>query len=230
MKFSMIVTTIFLGTAGCASQVSGPDVDQTKSFAVPSTSPAVDVVAHAQAATASLTTLAHLVKPERNLGFQSPSEAAASSLAEPLPMYMIGLNQLQTYHAGDDPRPLLMDQASVMYPVTVGGAVRSSMIVRKQNGQWTTTQYGRANLAKTVHDVRMRVSAARGVGLSDLSLVEIPAMSTRMLAHEEKGVVMLTPLTDVPGTDLHAGTTVTADEALAKLQPLAAQTNGNQPN
>jgi hypothetical protein len=40
-----------------------------------------------------------------------------------------------------------------------------------------------------------------------------------MLAHEENGVLMLTPVWDVKGTDLRAGGTDVASRVFAKLQP-----------
>ena len=66
----------------------------------------------------------------------------------------------------------------------------------------------------------------RNVSSSDIALVEIPALSIRMLGHDENGVPMLTPLTDVPGTDLRAGQTLPAATVLAKLAPFAVQSDG----
>ena len=185
---------------------------------------------HAAAASASLKTLAHLVTQEKTLGFRSPSEAASASLVEPLPMLMVALDDLRAYRAGDDPRPLLKSEGSFLYPVTVGGEVRSSMVVRKVKGEWKATQFGRANLAKFAHEGRSQVSVARGVAASGVSLVEIPTMSARLLEEDENGVPMLTALLDVPGTDLRAGMTVPAADVFAKLQPLAARNDGKSPN
>jgi hypothetical protein len=145
-------------------------------------------------------------------------------------MFMVGLNDLRGYRANDDPRPLLRDEGTVMYPVTVGGEVRSSVILRKVNGDWKATQFGRSNLAGFAHAGRKQVATARRVPESGVSLVEIPTMSARMLEHEENGLPMLTALLDVPPTDLRAGVTLPAAEVFAKLQPLAAQNDGKAPN
>lgn len=228
MKLSILLTTILLGAAGCASHA-----DSTVSTETPASAPApapVSGAAHATAAAAALKTLAGLVKPEKTLGFHSPSEVALASLAEPLPMLMVGLNDLRGYRAGDDPRPLLRDEGTVMYPVTVGGEVRSSVILRRVNGDWKATQFGRSNLAGFAQAGRKQVASARRVPESGVSLVEIPTMSARMLEHEENGVPMLTSLLDVPNTDLRAGMTLTAAGVFAKLQPLAAQNDGKAPN
>jgi hypothetical protein len=186
---------------------------------------------HIAAAQASLTTLAHLAIADKTLGFQTPDEAASASLGAPLPMLMVGLNPLRAYHAGDDPRPLLLSQGSLLYPVTVNGDVRSSVLVRKDaSGDWKASQFGRPTLASLATEGRTNVSRARGVAAEGLSLVEIPTLSARMLAHEENGVPMLTSLVDVPGTDLHAGETRPAGEVFAKLQPIAARLPEMRPN
>jgi hypothetical protein len=228
MKLSILWTTTLLAAVGCASHT-----DSSVSTETPLSAPAlkpVDGIARTTAAAAALKTLAGLVKPEKPLGFHSPSEIASASLAEPLPMRMVGLNDLRAYRAGDDPRPLIRDEGTVMYPVTVGGEVRSSVVLRKVNGDWKATQFGRSNLASFAHAGRARVASARRVPEAGVSLVEIPTMSARMLEHEEGGVPMLTSLLDVPNTDVRAGVTLPAAEVFAKLQPLAAQNDGRAPN
>ena len=240
MKLPLLLIALLLGVGGCASQgddlSKSPAADSAGEGETPTSAPTFaptsfgGTATHAAVAASSLKTLAHLVTPQKTLGFQSPGEAASASLANPLPMFMVGLNDLRTYRVGDDPRPLLKDEGSVLYPVSVGGDVRSAMVVRKVNGEWKATQFGRANLARFAHEGRRRVSLARGVIESGVALVEIPTMSARMLEHEENGVPMLTALLDVPGTDLRAGATVSAAEAFAKLQPLAARNDGKTPN
>jgi hypothetical protein len=186
---------------------------------------------HAEAAAASLQTLAHLVSAQQTLGFQSASEAASASVANPLPMFMVGLQPLRAYRAGDDPRSLLMDEGSFLYPVMASGSVRSSVVVRKvAGGGWKGTQFGRPTLAKSAVEGRTRVAATRGVAKSAVSYVEVPALLVRMLGHEESGVLMLTALLDVPGTDIRAGTTLPAADVFAKLQPNAVRLDDRSPN
>jgi hypothetical protein len=228
MKLSVFLTATLLATAGCASHTDS-SVSTETAVSAPAPAPA-NRVARATAAASALKTLAGLVKPEKTLGFHSPSELASAALAEPLPMLMVGLNDLRAYQTGDDPRPLLRDEGTVMYPVTVGGEVRSSVILRKVSGDWKATQFGRSNLASFAHAGRERLASARRVAEAGVSLVEIPTMSARMLEHEENGVPMLTSLLDVPHTDLRAGVTLPAAEVFAKLQPLAAQNDGKAPN
>jgi hypothetical protein len=114
--------------------------------------------------------------------------------------------------------------------VTAGGSVRSSVVVRKAAGGWKATQFGRAALAKSAVEGRARVASARGVAESAVSYVEVPALLVRMLGHDEKGVLMLTALLDLPGTDIHAGTTLPAADVFAKLHPSALRLDDRFPN
>ena len=225
MKRSMLATLALLGAVGCATQVDAPPHAQAPAQAAPQSGPS-----HAEVAATSLHTLAHLVAPNKTLGFQSKDEAASSTLAAPLPMFMVRLDRLANYRAGDDVRALFLDEGAMLYPVPAGSEVRSSMIVRKVDGQWKATQFGRTNLAKAAHEGRARVSSVRGVGESAMTLVEIPALSTRFLQHEENGVPMLTALLVVPTASLRAGETRPAGEVLAKLQPLASRIDPSLPN
>ena len=232
MKLPLLLTAFLLGSGCATSRDEGIEGSKSAPGDTAASAPGAtgDVATHAAAAAASLKTLAQLVTPQKTLGFRSVSEVASASLASPLPMLMVQLNDLQAYRAGDDPRPLLKNEGSFIYPVTVGGDVRSSIVVRKTGGEWKATQFGRANLAKFAHEGRQQVSLARGVAESDVSLVEIPTVSARMLAHDENGVPMLTALLDVPGTDLRAGATVPAADVFTKLHPLAMLNDGTKPN
>jgi hypothetical protein len=224
MKTRFLTIAFLALAAGCSSQ---PDAAPAPS--TPSASSVARVTTHAEAASASLKTLATLVSPQKSLGFTSPSEVASSTLAEPFAMYHVGLDGLRAYRAGDDPHALFLDTGSFLYPVTVAGVAKSSVVVRKVDGEWKATQFGRPTLAKHVHEGRKSLVAARGVAEA-FSYVDIPTMSARMLRHEEKGVAMLTALVDVAGTDIRAGATLPAADVFAKLHPLAVAHDASVPN
>jgi hypothetical protein len=188
---------------------------------------------HAAAATASLATLAELAAkgPPGRRGFNSIGEVQFATLATSLPVFMVRLDSLRAYQSGQDTRALLFDKQEVMYPITVNGEVRSSVVTRKRaDGLWEAAAFGRGNVAKAVHIGRQGVSANRGIAESSVSLIEIPTLSARLLGHDERGVLMLTPVYDVPGTAFHAGETHSASEVFAALQPLAAQVDPTLPN
>ncbi len=92
-----------------------------------------------QAATASMGTLSYIVGSDRSTkrGFASPGEVTSSTLADGLPVQFVRLDRLAAFAAGQDTKTLAFDLQEVWYPITVGGAVRSSVTVRKgPNGQW----------------------------------------------------------------------------------------------
>ncbi|HEY2512283.1 MAG TPA: hypothetical protein VGI39_15555 [Polyangiaceae bacterium] len=235
MRLSILITTglfLGLGAAGCSSESTGAGTT-----AAPSATAEVALHApalpHAAVASDALDTLASLVaqgNPESR-GFHSVAEVRTATLSTALPMYRVGLEPLRAYHAGADTRALLEDEGAVMYPVAVSGDVRSAIVVKKRpSGDWEASSFGHAKLAQKAHAGRKGVAAARGVAEADVALVEVPTLSASFLSHEEAGRTMLTPLHDVAGTDLKAGATVAASEVFAKLQPLAAQHDGNVPN
>ncbi len=230
-----ITVTLLLGAAACSSEPVGtPGANEsTPAPQAVGFRSARTAAPHRAVATASLDTLAGLVaqgNPETR-GFHSNDEVGIATLAEPMPMYMMGLDGLRAYHPGQDPHTLLIDKEEAMYPLTVGGEVRSSVVVTKNAaGTWETTSFGHANLAKAAYAGRRGVAANRGVAEAELSIVDVPTLGARLLAHEENGKLMLTPMHDVPGTAFRAGDTRSAEEVIAALHPLAVQANGSVPN
>ncbi len=143
---------------------------------------------------------------------------------------MVQLDDLKVYQSGSDPRAMLVDKEEVLYPVAVGGDVRSSVVVRKRaNGQWEAAEFGRGNMVKSVVAARLGVSTRMGIAETSFLLVEIPTLAARLVGYDVNGALMLTPVYDVPGTTLHGGVTYSASDVFTVLQPLAVRINyGNQ--
>jgi hypothetical protein len=234
----LLIATLLFGSAIGNAACSSPTGSTEPASNVDSARPRVDsartapvFTEHPAAAAAALPTFARLAtKNAGAVGLRADEDARSAALSTALPMYRVGLNPLQDYRAGQDPHPLLVDEESVMYPVTIGGEVRSSVVVEKRDGAWRASTFGKSNLAKMADGMRTQVSAARGVSPASLSLVEVPTLHAEFVSHDEGGVLMLTSLLDVPGTDIRAGRTLQGADVLAKLQPLAVATNGNAPN
>jgi hypothetical protein len=130
-------------------------------------------------------------------------------------------DELRSYQRGGNPSALLHDAQRVIYPVSVGGAVRSSATLENRGGTWVPSALGRPNLARLVDWTRRQVKATRAAAPANMMLVEAPSVGARFVGHAEGAALFLTPIVDVPGTSLSAGVTVTADEALSQLVPLA---------
>ena len=148
----------------------------------------------------------------------TPEEAASAQLAEPLRVFWVGLDALKNYHAGADPRALLTDFRTVFYPVTVAASVRSSITVKQRDAGWMATDFGQPELAK-------RVAAARGAGMGEAVLVRVPALNTYFVGTTTGGSLVLTPIADIPGTELRANVAAPADTVFAALAARARASN-----
>ncbi|MFI5298876.1 MAG: hypothetical protein ACHREM_12330 [Polyangiales bacterium] len=222
-------TTLFLSTVALLA-LSACGIE-TGSTPAPSLSSIQSSSVHRPVAQAALGTFARIAdRRPASMGFAAKGEAAAGVLGEPLPMFRVGLGELRDFAVGVDPHTLLEDLGSALYPVMIDGGARSSIVVEKDGADWKATRFGSANLAHAAHATRTRVSGERSIEASSTSLVEIPMLSVRLLAHDEGRVLMLTPLFDVPGTDLRANETRLATEVFDALRPIALAVNENVPN
>lgn len=214
------------GAAPARSTVAAPPA-----VATPQAAPTFATAA--QAASASLETLANVVAldPSTKRGFASRTEVASSALAEGLPVQFVRLDSLAAFGAGKDTTTLAFDKQEVMYPINVGGAVRSSVTVQKgKDGTWQAVKFGYASLARSSQAARVGATSKRSVDAGSMSLIEIPAVHAYLLSHREKGVQMVTPVWDIPGTSYTAGVTQPAAEVFAALQPIAAKTDPGPPS
>jgi hypothetical protein len=168
-------------------------------------------------ATESLPTLRALAEKNAAAIGLNADEAATAQLAAPFRVYWVGLETLKNYQAGSDPRSLLQDTQTAFYPVTVGTTVRSSITVKQRDSKLVATDFGQPELAK-------RVTAARGAG--EGILIRVPALNSYFVGTTSGGGLMLTPLADIPGTQLRANVPTPADAVFTALAARARASNG----
>lgn len=174
-----------------------------------------------QAASNALATLQKLVNEQnyKALGFTSLDEVKSATLAKPLAQYDIGLDRLKDYQVGKDPNTLLTASSETIYPVTVGGQVRSSVTVVKKETGYTTDSFGNANIVKAL-------SLYRVANLSDAFAVRIPALSMYLLGNRVETRLMLTPVVEDSRLPFRIGVAVPAEDVLKVIVPLAQAYNG----
>jgi hypothetical protein len=179
-------------------------------------------------ATQSLDALRQLVTPTnfQDMGFASADEVKEATLGQPIPVYMVRLDELREFKSGSDPAVLLRSLGKAIYPVAVRQQVRSSVTLERKGDQWRATEFGSPRLAVLLEKVRMENSMRSGIAPADYFAVHVPALSTYFLGHRVGSKVMLTPLVDNPEARLAAGRTITAEEAFTGLLPIARQYNG----
>jgi hypothetical protein len=240
---TLVSATFLLGSLACSSNgrslsqerpvstlsqaLNAADADTAAADAATSSASQVGTAfpSHAAAASASLNTLRHLVArgDPQIRGFRSVEEVGQAAVSAPMPMFMVK-SALRTYQRSQDPRTLMFDRQTMMYPVAVDGDVRTSVVVLKRaDGLWEAVEFGNMNLVKAACGFRQRVITSRGIAETALSLVYVPMVEAYLLAHQEKGGLMMTPLNDTAGSALHAGDTYTAEDVFVALQPVAAQ-------
>jgi hypothetical protein len=206
-KYRMIITAALILESGCAGKGGEP---------------APRAVSDAQqAASKALSTLQKLVTEQnyKALGFSAPNEVKRAALAAPLPMSNIGLDRLKSYQAGQDVNALITASSETIYPVTVGGQVRSSVTVVKKGSGYTTASFGNAEIVK-------RLSRYRSKNMPNALAVRIPALSLYFLGNRIKNRLMLTPVAEDSRLPFRVGVAVPAEDVLKAVIPLAQAYNG----
>jgi hypothetical protein len=216
MRIALLAALIALAPSACFAQSPG----------------GVDLGAAAQesatAARQSLTTLAELAQGANGarLGFLSPGDAEKSELGTPWSDFIVQLDDLRSWQAGTDPMRLLRPSGLIVYPVTVGGAVRSSITLKKQDAGWQAVAFGAPAQSQAVSGARSAVAdRARSAG-SQTFQVRIPAFNLVFVGYVANGRLMLTPAVDSPRLGISAGAAVAADDLFTRLKPEAEKDQG----
>jgi hypothetical protein len=171
------------------------------------------------AATQSLGTLRTIVTKDnyRAMGFASVDEVSRMELGSPFSMFYVRLDQLRGFKSLTNPDTLLVDSGRLLYPVSSGGAVRSSITMAMVNEQWRATGFGQASF------VQRLVAARKDAG--DV-VVQIPSLSLTFLGRRVQGQLMLEPILDDARLGLRAGAALPAADVFTRLVPEANRYNG----
>src|SRR5262245_7567567 len=163
----------------------------------------------------------------RLAGMPTAAQMDAASLGEPLTVKMVRLDELARYQpAAADPASLLMDLATVIYSIRVGGEVRGEMVMGKVDGTWSARGFGGATHARAMEAVRGLVATSARVAQSATLLVRVPALNLEFIGHHDATGLKLTPIRDHEVAGLKAGQTLPAARVFEQLLPLARQHNG----
>lgn len=225
MKFLTCLAVLSVVTAGCSSGGSSPSTSAAPTGESRRAHPADafrDTVG-----VASLQQLRHMAVSGKASALLTghASDIDRARLGDAERTKEVRCKDLAEYRAGDDVRPLLVEQDAVYYPVSVDGEVVSSVAMRKQpDGTWDVAGMGRATLAKAIDQTGKKLAASRGV--EDHALVEIRALHLRFLEDDAAGQPMLTPLEDVAAIGLKAGQSAPAADVFEGLAERAQSVCG----
>jgi hypothetical protein len=157
------------------------------------------------------------------LGFASAQEAGRATLGVPLPILMSRLYWLKQYTPGGDPQSFIKDTGSRIYPLRVSGKVKSSLTATKsrKTNRWRTTRWGSPKLIGLLE--RRRGPQSNMV----LFISPQNPLGLRFLG-ENQGLLLLTPIEDIPRLGLTAGQQLSVNELFLRLLPVANEYNGAQ--
>lgn len=183
--------------------------------------PAPVVADQARAANDAIGVLRQLVTQQNyvEMGFSSLAEVKEAQLGAPLAVSNVGLDALRGYSAESDPSELLTPSAETVYPVTVGGAVRSSITLVKSEKGYTAASFGNAGIAQAIG--RLRENAG-----PDAFIVRVPALQVWFVGSKSERGLVLTPIAADPRLKVESGRPVPAAAVFNQLVPLARTYNG----
>lgn len=172
-----------------------------------------------EAATNALGVLQKLVNDQnyKSLGFQSLAEVKQAQLGQPMEVYNLGLDKLKSYQAGQDPNSLLTPSAETIYPVTVGGSVRSGVtIVHKEQG-YEPSSFGNADIVRRLAQYRQNPS--------DLA-IRIPAFNLYFIGRRVDTRVVVVPIVSDPRLKVREGEATPLEVVIDQLRLYVDAYNG----
>lgn len=173
----------------------------------------------------SLPGLRQMVTPEtyKRLGFESVEEADKAELGTPMRIFMVRLDRLKEFAPSGDPSKLLVDTNQIRYPVTVGGQVRTSVVMHLSEGKWQVAKFGRPALTKGLTEAVRKQAVPGGTSQESSFEVNIPALNLYFVAQQAGSRLLLTPVLDDARFGLKQGETMDAQQVFARLVPYARQ-------
>jgi hypothetical protein len=172
-----------------------------------------------EAATNALGVLQKLVNDQnyKTMGFQSLDEVKQAQLGQPMEVYNLGLDKLKTYQAGQDPNSMLTPSGETIYPVTVGGAVRTGVtIVHKEQG-YEPSSFGNADIVKRLSGYRQSEGDF---------VVRVPAFNMYFIARRVETRLVLVPIVNDPRLKVEPGQATPVEVVIDQLRPYADSYNG----
>lgn len=172
-----------------------------------------------EAATNAIDVLQKLVNEQnyKSLGFQSLDEVKQAQLGQPMEVYNLGLDKLKSYQAGEDPSSMLTPSSETIYPVAVGGTVRTGVtIVHKEQG-YEPSSFGNADIVKRLSSYRQNPG--------DFA-VRIPAFNMYFVGRHVETRVVLVPIVSDPRLKVQVGEATPLEVVVDQLRPYVDAYNG----
>jgi len=160
-------------------------------------------------------------KTYRKLGFESLQELDRMRLGTPLPVYFVGLKDLQDYRPGSSPDGLRSDVQERLYPILVDGKVRAALGMSMKGNRWQASTFGQPRLARSLERIRSQLLTSAAHESSEYFVVEVPALYLMFLGRREGTRLFLTHVQSETDLEFSAGETEVGEELVAKLTAVA---------
>ncbi|QNI31501.1 hypothetical protein H7849_20865 [Alloacidobacterium dinghuense] len=172
-----------------------------------------------EAAAAAVGVLQKLVNEQnyKGLGFQTMDEVKQAQLGQPMDVFYLSLERMESYQAGEDLNSLLTSSAEMIYPVMVGGSVRTGVTIVQKGQGYESSSFGNADIVK-------RLAAYRS-GPRDFA-VRIPAFNLYFVGRQEETRVILVPIANNPRLKAQAGEATPLDVVFGQLRPYVDSYDG----
>ena len=158
------------------------------------------------------------------MGFHSSREVWAASISRPsFDVHQVRLDQLRVYSPTNDPTALLQPADLRIYPVTVKGQTRSSIMLGHYTNGWTAVGYGYPHLAKLLTGARAKRAVMTGLPLDKFFAVQVRALNVVFLGYYETNKLVVSSLLSDPAVNLIAGEARPAEQSFGALVPAAQQ-------
>lgn len=157
------------------------------------------------------------------LGFDQVSDLTNAKAGSPFKVYMVRLDELQSYQTGSDPRPLLHETNGRIFPLMLNDQVRSSAMVdlskKDQDDEFIlrVTQLGSPSLIKVLAEFRQELEQKKECE-GTCFVVWIPALKRYFLGDKTSEGIKLKVLIDGPGVELKKGDFLPAEQVFLILQ------------
>jgi len=181
----------------------------------------------AAATTKALNTFSGLVNQDnfRALGLDTVDTARTLKADVAIEEFMVRLDSLAQYSAGQEPSQLLNKTGRVTIPVLALDQTQSSFSMTKKGRGWEASGFGGGNHARLLNQTRDRLVREQSRGKGDYFEVRVPALGVSFIGNVADGRLLLTPLRSDARFGFEAGKTLAAEEAFLKLAPAAKEHN-----
>lgn len=150
------------------------------------------------------------------LGLASDKEAESATLGQKYDVFFIPLDRLRSYQPGSPAAELLVQSPDAVFPVIVGGQVRSAITVTRSEGGFVASEVGSAELMQQTVRVAPRTPGD--------FLVRVPALGLQFAGRNVNGHLVLTPITADPRfMRMQPGAPLPAETVLGLLVPIARE-------